>query len=166
FREPRILTRMSTIVRETFNGGQASARGTRSRNLTSTHRFAVLQDGAGAANPDAAAKLGTGQPKGVPQNPEQRRLAIDIHFMLRAVNNKTNHKLRQIVSYCCGNQASMHGRATAGHQGQAEGRTRTEKTSAHAKSAKSFFYDKMPTIEDMICTVTSHTQSVRSNVRY
>src|SRR6266566_7515741 len=99
FGKPRFLTRMRSIGRESFNRSEASPRGRGSGNLTSAHRFAIFQDCARAANADTATKLCAHQAERIPQNPQQRGIVIDIHLMVRAVNNETNHKLEQTVYF-------------------------------------------------------------------
>jgi hypothetical protein len=43
-------------------------------------------DGAGSAQRQAASKLGPGQPEDVAQYPEQRRVTVDIDYVIRSID--------------------------------------------------------------------------------
>ena len=69
FSQPRALTRMTAVGRESFDGGEIAPGRGRARDLARSDRLAVLQHRAGTANTHAAAKLCAGQAQCVSQNP-------------------------------------------------------------------------------------------------
>ena len=60
FLDPGALAGMARVGRETFDGGERTSGRVPGRDLAGTERLAIFEDGAGAANPDAAAEFRPG----------------------------------------------------------------------------------------------------------
>ena len=80
-------------------------------------------------------------PEGLPQNPQQWRIVVDRHLMLRAVNNESDHKLRHTIYLSPKGSAANPGPSSISIP-SAPGARFVETTSAHAKFAKAIFHDK------------------------
>ena len=98
FFDPRALTGMARIWRQALNCHKTSRRSFRRGNLASAQRLSVFKDGAGTANADAATKLRSRQVELIAQDPEQRRVIIDIECMRGAVDGDPNFAHRGMVS--------------------------------------------------------------------
>ena len=73
------------ITAERFDGGDLFAHHGRYRHVARLHRFAVDNDGAGAALCQSAAVTGADQSEVIAQGVEQRRFRIGLHFARFAV---------------------------------------------------------------------------------
>jgi hypothetical protein len=84
--DPGLLHRMTEIGREAFNGGDLFPSSASHRRNTGTHRDTIEVDGTGTALGDATAVLGSGESEIFPQYPEERRIGIDFHGKILAVD--------------------------------------------------------------------------------
>ena len=72
---PDRLNRRDCRFPDALDGGYARA-----------YRLTVEMDGAGSAQSHAASKLGSGQPEDVAQYPKQRRVTVDIDYVIHSID--------------------------------------------------------------------------------
>src|SRR5215472_2004484 len=89
--DPGPLHRMGAVGREPFDGQDLGAVDIADLDLAGPGRRTVEMHRAGAALGDAAAIFGAGEPQLVTQDPEQRRLRLDIQLMALAVHRDGGH---------------------------------------------------------------------------
>ncbi len=78
-----------------FDGRDGGLADGRDRRQAGARRLAVEMDGAGAAEPDAAAELAALQVQFVAQDPKQGRIPVDIDGSLQAVHlDRIGHRPR------------------------------------------------------------------------
>jgi len=86
FLDPRTLTGMISVYRETFDRGVVFPCGVGNGDLTRTHGSSVFMDGARPADTDPAPVLRAGQLQKVTQHPQQRHIRIGFDLMGPAVD--------------------------------------------------------------------------------
>jgi hypothetical protein len=91
--EPGLLHRVLAVGRQAFDGGDGLAGDVADLDAAGAHGFAVHMHGAGAALRDAAAEFGAGQSDLIANDPEQRRLRLDVELMRVAVDGDGDHEM-------------------------------------------------------------------------
>ena len=84
--DPGPLHRVTAVGRQALDGRDFVPDGARGRRAAGADRPAVQVHGTDAALRDAATELRAGQADRVTQDPQERRLGFDIHFVRRAVD--------------------------------------------------------------------------------
>ena len=87
-RQPRALTRMTHVRRQSFNRDKTAKRCCRRGNLTGTHCFSIFEHGACAANAYSAAKFRAGQPEIVTDEPKQWSIVVSFDNMSGPINRE------------------------------------------------------------------------------
>ena len=89
---PRHLHRMVAVGRQPLDGDDLLALGRRDRRDAGAGRRAAEMDGAGAAERDAAAELGAGEPEFVAEVPQQRHVGIAVEAARSPVHGQFDHR--------------------------------------------------------------------------
>src|SRR5580704_15068010 len=96
---PCELDRVCAVGGKTLDSYYLGAGGGLDGEGTGSRRSPVDMDGAGAALPDPASKLGAGKPDGVAENPQQRRLRFHLHNVTCSIDRQNeSHSGSQYVS--------------------------------------------------------------------
>src|SRR2546422_5248812 len=90
FLDPRALHRVRAVLGQAFDRRHALAGDGGHGQHAGARRDAIQVDGAGAALGDAAAELGAGEPEGVTQHPEERRVGGDVDRFAFAVDGEAD----------------------------------------------------------------------------
>src|SRR2546422_11561966 len=88
--DPRALHGVRAVLGEAFDRGHPFAGDGGHGQYAGARRDAVQVDGAGATLGDAAAELGAGEPEGVTQHPEERRVGGDVDRFAFAVDGEAD----------------------------------------------------------------------------
>ena len=88
---------MLAVGRQAFDGGDVLAGGIADRQAAGAYGLAVDMHGAGAAHRNAAAEFGAGQSQFVADDPEQRRLRLDVELMRLAVDGDGDHAFLPVL---------------------------------------------------------------------
>jgi hypothetical protein len=116
--DPRQLQRVPQVGGQALDGHHLLARGPPHGGDARPDGLGVEVDGAGAAQGHAAAELGAGEAQGFAEDPEQRRVAGDVHRAVLAIDVEVDH-----ACYLPRSAASWNG-ATLPIKGAGEGNYR------------------------------------------
>jgi hypothetical protein len=82
--EPRALTWMTRVLRQSFDRDEIAALRLARRDLAGTDCLPLLENRARPANPHAAAKFRPRQGESVAQDPDERRIVVDLMSLMAA----------------------------------------------------------------------------------
>ncbi len=88
---PGLLHRVAAVGRQALDGGDLFPDRVLHRQDAGARRHPVDLHRAGAALGDAAAELGAGQPDLVAQDPEQRRVGLDVEVVAPSIDGEGDH---------------------------------------------------------------------------
>src|SRR6266850_2701968 len=94
FAQPRLLHRMLAVGREPLDSGDLLPCDGSDRHRAGANGLAVHMHGASAALGDAAAEFRSGQSELLPQDPEKRRIVLDIELMRGPVDVDVDHDVQ------------------------------------------------------------------------
>src|SRR2546426_11207508 len=117
FLDPRALHRVRAVLGQAFDRRHALAGDGGHGQHAGARRDAIQVDGAGAALGDAAAELGAGEPEGVTQHPEERRVGGDVDRFAFAVDGEADRghdraSSRKMETTCTSGRTDGRGAAT------------------------------------------------------
>src|SRR5882724_2841368 len=117
FRDPRPLHRVRAVLGQAFDRRHALAGDGGHGQHAGARRDAIQVDGASAALGDAAPELGAGEPEGVTQHPEERRVGGDVDRFAFAVDGEADRghdraSSRKMEKTCMSGRTGGRGAAT------------------------------------------------------